>query len=528
MNEKGNSIRRPLLVLTGAWLLGTLLAFHGISPRWLGLPSAWTATAAASALWLLLRRLPATSRLRPWLGGLITLLLLAVILCAAAVRTRLFIGQPRGLPDVQRGTVTLSGRVCDDPDVWLSSSNRMELRRFNFQPDAGGAPLHVRWSAPRGMRGPVYGDQWQLVGQFVTNRYRGLMDDLTGEKKVLAVRGRDARWQSGDHGNPVIAWSYDLRRRAAEMLALGIEEDHPLEVRLLHALLLGYRAQMPYEIKKMFVTTGTMHVIAISGSHVVVMCGIALLLLRGMRISRMRWFVVLAPALVLYTYATGFQPSAIRACVMALLFWLAPLLGRRPDAVTSLAASALLIVGVAPDQLFDLGFLMSYLAVLGLVWVYPVLMRILFRGMERDPFAIEPLTGLHRWGRGAMRELGALCMMSLTAWLVVTPVNALWFGQVSLMALPVNLLVVPLASLVLFTGCMSLLLGACVPFLAVVFNHANLVLIHAMLWVTGHASRVPYGMFQVDHVPMLAMWGWYAALLLAVLWLRARQTRPQP
>jgi competence protein ComEC len=311
------------------------------------------------------------------------------------------------------------------------------------------------------------------------------------------------------------------------MLALGIEEDHPLEVRLLHALILGYRAQMPYEIKKMFVTTGTMHVIAISGSHVVVMCGIALLLLRGMRISRMRWFIVLAPALVLYTYATGFQSSAIRACIMALFFWLAPLLGRRPDAVTSLAASALLIVGVAPDQLFDLGFLMSYLAVLGLVWVYPVLMRILFRGMERDPFAIEPLPVLHRWGRGTVRELGALCMMSLTAWLVVTPVNALWFGQVSLMALPVNLLVVPLASLVLFTGCMSLLLGACIPFLAVVFNHANLVLIHAMLWVTDHASRVPYGIFHVDHVPMLAVWGWYAALLLAVLWLRARQTRPQ-
>ena len=257
------------------------------------------------------------------------------------------------------------------------------------------------------------------------------------------------------------------------------------------------------------------------------MCGIALLLLRGMRVSRMHWFVILAPALILYTYATGFQSSAIRACIMALLFWLAPLLGRRPDAVTSLAASALLIVGVAPDQLFDLGFLMSYLAVLGLVWVYPVLMRILFRSMERDPFVIEPLTGLHRWGRGTVRDLGALCMMSLTAWLVVTPVNAMWFGQASLMALPVNLLVVPLASWVLFTGCMTLLLGACVPFLAVIFNHANLVLIDVMLWITGHASRVPYGMFQVNHVPMMVLWGWYAALLLAVLWLRARQTRAQ-
>ena len=94
--------------------------------------------------------------------------------------------------------------------------------------------------------------------------------------------------------------------------------------------------------------------------------GAILIAILGMfRVSSVYWGLFLAPLLCMYTFATGMQTSAVRACIMAMIYWGAPLLGRKADSLTALCVSALLIVGAVPTQLLDKGFILSFVCVLG-------------------------------------------------------------------------------------------------------------------------------------------------------------------
>jgi len=150
-----------------------------------------------------------------------------------------------------------------------------------------------------------------------------------------------------DQGNPFVAWTLKCRQAAGELITTGIT-DFTEQVAILNSLLLGYRSQMPFELYRAFAATGTLHVFAISGEHVVVLGSVIVFIISVAGLQRTYWVLFLGPLIVLYTVMTGLQPSAIRACVMGIAFWLAPLFGRKPDIFASLALSAVLILAFVP------------------------------------------------------------------------------------------------------------------------------------------------------------------------------------
>jgi competence protein ComEC len=295
------------------------------------------------------------------------------------------------------------------------------------------------------------------------------------------------------------------------MLSAGIA-DRKETAGVLRALMLGYRSDLDPDMHALFVATGTLHIFAISGSHIVVLAGLVLVVLRALRVPRMWWGGAIVPLLAGFTTAIGAEPSAVRACVMASVYWVAPLFGRRPDTLSALALSALLILGVDPGQLTDAGFVFSFAAVLGLVVLYPLLDRRFRPLWEADPLRIQS----ERRVVGALRCFGryaaGVASLAIVAWLVTTPLTACWFGRFTLAALPANLFTVPASALIMLSGCLTLLLGHVWMGFAEIFNNASFGLLEIMLWMLRWLQRMPGGNVEVEPWGVWLVAAWYAVL----------------
>jgi competence protein ComEC len=153
----------------------------------------------------------------------------------------------------------------------------------------------------------------------------------------------------------------------------GLEGD---ELAILSALTLGYRKSLDAEVRQTFANSGAMHVLAVSGLHV----GILFLAFRSLfsflKRSRWgRWVYVISALLVLWGYAfiTGLSPSVQRAALMFSLVQIGDGLRRPANIYNTLAASACILLAIKPVLLFEVGFQLSYSAVLGIVYFQPKL-----------------------------------------------------------------------------------------------------------------------------------------------------------
>ena len=504
--------RHPLVAIAIGFIAGTALALHSsVSPL---LPFIGVALATCAAL--VARLVPGR---RPWVSSCCCLA--AVLLgawTAAALRGSTPVALPVALPVTFSGDAKaeVRGIVCGEAMALPSKDGTsyrvsfpLRLLSVDGTPTAGrgrGA-VPVRLYGAGTARRPAYGEEWLLAG-----RWRGA-------RGVLEVRRGDARWIAEGGGNRLARICLRARQSAATQLTEGIEA-FPGTVSLLHALLLGYRSRLSGQARDAFAATGTLHIFAVSGLHVGIICGMIIFVLKILRVSREYWVLFLAPLVAAYTFATGARPSAVRACVMAVVFYGAPLVGRRTDAVSALAAAALLVLAWDPAQLQDAGFVFSFVVVAGILAFYPSFERRLRRLWQPDPLRLQAEAKPVVWGRSILRYVLNLGALGCAAWLASAPLAALYFGRFAPVAMVGNFVVIPLAFCILVGGALSLVLGACWGFLAVIFNHANVALVWLLTRSIGVLAAVPFGTMRIPRPPLWAVFAWYAALLLAAAWLR--------
>jgi len=373
-----------------------------------------------------------------------------------------------------------------------------------------------------GKRMPQYGERWRLHGMVRPGlpRRSGL---FTLPQNQMVVDPDRATFLSGSHGNPFKAWCMRQRRVCRRILGRGLEAS-PEERGVLQALLLGYRGDLPRALRTDFAATGTVHIFAISGAHVGMMLLLFAGLLRALRIPVTRWFLFLTPLLLIYTLTTGAATSAIRASVMASLMLGATFMRRRPDAISALAVAAISILAVSPAQLGDLGFLLSFTAVGGLLAVQPVMEAGVRRLAHRDEWLLpgkeapdEPV-----WRKGGMNGI-RYASVSVSAWVSTLPLTAFFFNLFSPVALLMNLIVIPVVFAILLTGVMSLLCYPLSPFCSEVFNHAARVLASGLTACIQWAATLPWGHLFIRTPPACGVVLWY--LLLAMAAVMARRIR---
>lgn len=163
---------------------------------------------------------------------------------------------------------------------------------------------------------------------------------------------------------------YQLRRKAGSKVDALLPEQ---EASVMKTMLLGEKGILDEEIKGLYQRNGIAHILAISGLHIS-MIGMGLYQLLRRAGLKIKLSAILASMIiVLYGMMTGFAVSAIRAIAMFLLQMLAQVLGRTYDRITALAVAAVLVLVEQPLYLFHSGFQFSFLCVLGISLILPVL-----------------------------------------------------------------------------------------------------------------------------------------------------------
>ncbi len=398
--------------------------------------------------------------------------------------------------------------------------------------------LPVIWYSPRPEKAgfpPEPGAIFNLEGKiFVRRRVAdGIphnLDDL-----FLVTRARATRVVATRRGNSGDFLSR-IRYSAAERITRGLDRL-PDERALILAMILGFRSDIPPDLLRIFRHAGTIHIFAISGLHIVLIAGILAKCLALLGISRRYWILPLVPLLALYIFLTGGQPSALRAGLMAVFYHAAPLFGRRPDPLNAIACAVLVLVPADPNIAGELGFILSFSMVTGLViFLAPVqaLFHRLFQvDATADALTVDRLAAgpLSFWGEIAfrirhfplkIRLWGAKQIpLAIVATLVSFPLTAYFFGFCSSYALLANLFAVQLAGLVMTCSALGLALSCLHPFLAMPANLCAGAAAWAMKILSVGAASLP-GSSPHLRFSFAALVTWYSLLGLICAALRRR------
>lgn len=371
-------------------------------------------------------------------------------------------------------------------------------------------------------------------------RFRGVIEavpepgDGRGFEQYLAAQGVHVRIMRGhlrEETQPPTAFRRFCRRaeaRLEEILRHGLE-DHPQLISLYLAMLLGEKAVLGTEQENAFMRTGVFHIFSISGLHVAAIALAIVSVLTLLRVPRRAGAIAGLATLWLYVQVTGGSTPAERAFLMIAFATATQMLRLPGNLLAALAAAAFTTLLLEPRQLFTTGFQMSYSVVVALIVMGIPL-------SDRWQQAWQPWRDLPEadWSRRqhGVRTLGRALLGGLAitcaALLASTPSSIGNFGLFSPGALLANLLVVPLASLAIAAGFVSLLAGliGLMP-VSLLFNHAAGVLITAMEAMVLQGAALP-GMYFTASFHAGWMTGASLVILLGTMLLAADRRWRRP
>jgi competence protein ComEC len=204
----------------------------------------------------------------------------------------------------------------------------------------------------------------------------------------------------------------------------------PREAALACGFLIGETRDIPVSIYAMFRDSGTLHLLAVSGSNVALVLLFIVFIMRPFHIPQRRRALIMLLVILVFAELSYEEPSVIRASLMAALVIAAGLLKRRYDLNNIIATTAVIVLLVDPAQLYDVGFQLSFVTAWGLIFVVP-------RVADR----LQAIQG-RRWYTWLVFPL----VVSLVAQIASMPIVAYHFGRVPAVSVIANLVIVPLVS----------------------------------------------------------------------------------
>ena len=298
-------------------------------------------------------------------------------------------------------------------------------------------------------------------------------------------------------GHPLRHFAESSRAWLAAAICRDLE-DSPQVAAILQAMTLGAREHTPDDIEELFRLSGSLHIFAVSGMHVGIFAGIAWLLLSLLRLPRRVLVLLVIPTVLFYAVVTGLRPSACRAAIMASVLLLGLAAERQPRLLNSLGLAALVLLAIDTQQIFLPGFQLSF-AVLAAIAVLANPLRHWLRArFPIDPFLPRDLVAPWRLRLDRLWSYCAdLTALSVAAW-VGSAALVIWhFHLLTPISIVSNLLMVPLAALILAVACFSMITSALhCGFLAILANNANLVLVKTLTLLAAGFAAVPGGHFS--------------------------------
>jgi competence protein ComEC len=342
------------------------------------------------------------------------------------------------------------------------------------------------------------------------------------------------------------------RTNALLPAALRLHGDDAL---ILDAMLFGDRTGLTSPLREGFERTGTFHVFVVSGLHVALLAAVLLWLLRRTRMPQSAAVLLTLTVATVYALLTGFGLPVQRALAMTSIYLLARWLDRDANALNALGAAALAILVLSPRALFEAGFQMTFLIILAIAglavplserWLQPrrraldqlylirldaylhprlAQFRVRLRMAEElcADLLGERLRSLPAWLlRAWLWVLNAL-VFGLCAELCMTLPMAIYFHRATLMALPLNLLAIPLLGALLCCAVAMFCAALIRPWLAALPAALTALLLHTMRFLVDRLQAAPLAELRLPAPPPLAIVLACAAIAFACIALRARR-----
>ena len=362
-------------------------------------------------------------------------------------------------------------------------------------------PVLLVW---QGNDPPSYGDQLRArvsIRRIAAARNPGDFDARAWQRlsgvfcEALIERAAGYEVVSSDP-NPLILFALRARTKMIETLTIGI--GGTLESSIILGMTIGDTRKMPDEIEDAFREAGVFHLFSVSGLHVGMIAAILWFLMGIAGVDKRKAALILIPCVFFYALVTGLKPASVRAATMIAMVAGGLIFHRQPLALNSLCAAGLIILGLNTNELFNPGFQLSFVVVTAILVIALPLYRLMEIAMRPDPFIPRQLLAKWRillWDGGL--AVGGLVSVSLAAWLGSLPLTIIYFNLVSFAAIPVNILIVPLAFVSLALAAGSVATGWALPIVADLLNHANLVVTKAIVGTVMAFTSVPGGHFYV-------------------------------
>ncbi|HEX9611392.1 MAG TPA: DNA internalization-related competence protein ComEC/Rec2 [Gemmatimonadales bacterium] len=423
-----------------------------------------------------------------------------VLVGAALVYRRAPLGAALGMVAVAGlvwGTAAVAERARTCAGIWGSRergavddgavmSRAATVRLFDPAPASGGlvdarvvggscgGMLRLRWPEVRPARG---GTTWVVAGRWLGNADRGVLVVRRAKELDPVPRGRGA---------------------ARDRIAAKSAELFGSRAALVDALVIGRRAELDAKVRERYTRSGLAHLLSISGLHVGFLAAWLALGLKWLRVSRRARFAASSVMVLAYIWMLGWPAPAARAGLMLLLDGVGRLRQRvvAPRGTIGLAALVLLLVD--PWAIRSVGAWLSVVAVAAVIWGS--------RAVSEGPLALR------------------LLVPSVAATLLTAPITAFAFGTVAPVGIALNLVAIPLSSVVVPGLALALACSVVVEGVGTLLAAGSGLGLALLDTVAAFGAALPGG--HVVHVP-----GWSAALLwagiaLVVWWLWNSPRRP--
>jgi len=281
-----------------------------------------------------------------------------------------------------------------------------------------------------------------------------------------------------------LRWRHNLLERYRQTPM----EDEAYAV--LAAMTLGDKSALTRELRETYSVTGASHVLALSGLHL----GIIFMLLNGLTLGRRRFWlsqVVIVLCIWAFAFLTGLPPSMVRSATMLSIYAVFSVGGRGRASLNLLCFAAMIILLADPASLFDVGFQLSFMAVLSILLFLPL---------------IEVFWPVKHW---LLRWVRSMVGVSVAAQLGVAPLIAFYFGRFSTYFLLTNFIVIPVVTVILYGALSVVLFPSLGIWLAAIVRLLN----KALGWI----AQMPYASIEDLHPSVLQVVLMYVVVLLIYL-----------
>lgn len=268
----------------------------------------------------------------------------------------------------------------------------------------------------------------------------------------------------------------------------------------LAGLLIGAKKSIPADLQSVFNKTGTTHIVAVSGFNITIIVTFIMLILNSLSVARKKSFWLINVGLAIFIIITGLQASILRAAIMGFLVLLANYLGRLSQVINALVFAAALMLVINPKLLvYDVGFQLSFLATLGLIYLQPILAKI---------FRVDSIKNVF-----LKVVLGDYFATTIAAIIMTAPIIMFNFGKVSIIAPLANILVLPFIPIAMLLGFVCSIFSLISANLGWIFGWSVWLVLTYIIWVLEKLAGVNWAYFEFSKINFYLTGFLYAVII---------------